>query len=148
MGIFDLPVADGLAWIILGCILMTAEILAPGFFLIWIGGAALVTGLATLVLPIGSAAQLAVFAVSAVSSVYVARRWFASNKIESDDPLLNDRSGRLIGEFVTVIESVDATQGRVKVGDGVWSARGSAAAPGERLRVRAVENGVLIVEHA
>jgi inner membrane protein len=148
MGMFGLPVVDGLAWIILGSILMTAEILAPGFFLIWIGGAALVTGVATLILPIGSAAQLAVFAVNAVSSVYVAQRWFASNKIISDDPLLNDRSGRLIGEFVTVLESVDATQGRVKVGDGVWSARGSAAGPGERLRVRAVENGVLIVEHA
>ena len=69
-----------------------------------------------------------------------------SNPIGSNDPALNDRAARMIGEIVTAVEPIDASHGRVKVGDGVWSARGATAAIGDRVRVVGLDGGVLIVE--
>jgi membrane protein implicated in regulation of membrane protease activity len=139
-------IADHWLWLIAAAALGIAEIIIPGAFLMWIGIAALITGLATLVLPLGVALQLSVFAVAAVASVFVGRNVLLRNPIVSSDPLMNDRGARLIGEIVTAVTPVDASQGRVKVGDGVWSARGATAGVGERLRVVGIERGVLIVE--
>ena len=133
-------------WLILGVVLGTAEVILPGFFLIWLAAAALVTGLATLLLPIGTALQLALFAVLAVGAVYSGRRWFALNPIESDDPHLNKRGARMVGEIVTVAEAIEGGRGRVKVGDSVWSAKGPDAAAGARVRVVGVDGGVVLVE--
>jgi membrane protein implicated in regulation of membrane protease activity len=120
----------------------------PGAFLMWIGIAALITGLVALLVPIGVPVQLFVFAVTAIASVYVGRRVLVRNPIESADPLLNDRGARLIGEIVTAVTAIDASQGRVKVGDGVWPARGAIADIGDRLRVIGIERSVLLVEKA
>lgn len=142
--------ADGIAdhwlWLIAASVLGIAEIIIPGAFLMWIGIAALITGLVALVLPFGVPVQMAVFAITAIASVYIGRRVLMRNPIVSDDPLLNDRGARLVGEIVTAVEIVDASQGRVKVGDGVWSARGATAAIGDRLRVTGIDGGVLLVE--
>lgn len=132
-------------WMILAAVLGIAEILAPGFFLIWIGMAALVTGLLTMFgLPV--AMQFAIFAILSVAAVYAAKRWFAQNPIKSDDPLLNDRMARLVGEVVTVVEPIAGGSGRVKVADGVWTAYGNDAAIGAVMRVTGSRNGGLIVE--
>jgi inner membrane protein len=135
-------------WLIGGVVLGIAEMVVPGVYLMWIGGAAVLTGVLTLLLPIGFVVQFAVFAVATIAAIYLGRNVLAKNPIVSDDPMLNDRAGRLIGSIVTATEPVDAMQGRVKVGDGVWSARGANAQPGDRLRVVAVERSVLIVESA
>lgn len=135
-------------WLIAAAVLAIAEIVAPGVFLIWVAAAALLTGLVTLLLPLPAAAQFLLFAITAVVSVFAGRRFLARHPIVSDDPMLNDRSARLVGMIVTAIGSVDALQGRVKVGDSIWSARGADANDGERLRVTSVESGILIVERA
>jgi membrane protein implicated in regulation of membrane protease activity len=139
-------IADEWLWLIAAAALGIAEILIPGVFLMWIGLAALITGMATLLLPLSVAVQLLVFAVTAVASIYIGRKLLLRNPIASADPLLNDRGARLIGEIVTAVTPVDASQGRVKVADGVWSARGATAAIGDRLRVVGIERGVLLVE--
>lgn len=141
-----LPLEAHWIWMILAAILGTAEILLPGFFLIWIGLAALLTGVITLLTGIGEPAQFAVFATLAIAAVYAGRRWFALNPIETSDPLLNDRTARLIGEIVTVVEAIDSGTGRVRVADGVWTAIGADAAVGTRLRVTGAANGRLTVE--
>ena len=135
-------------WLIAAAVLGIAELVVPGVYLIWIGLAALVTGIATLLLPLPVAAQFLLFAVMAFAAVYFGRRYLTNNPIVSDDPLLNDRAARLVGAIVTAVEPVDDAHGRVKVGDGVWSARGAVAAVGERLRVTGIEKGVLLVERA
>lgn len=139
-------IADHWLWLIAAAVLGIGEIIIPGAFLMWMGIAALITGLATLVLPLGVALQLGVFAVMAVASVYAGRRILVRSPIVSADPLLNDRGARLIGEIVTAVTAIDDLSGRVKVGDGVWSARGATASVGDRLRVVGLEGGVLIVE--
>lgn len=140
------PLEPHWTWLIVAAILGTAEIVLPGFFLIWIGLAALVTGILTLLLPIPEAAQFAIFAVLAIAAVFAGRRWFSLNPIESEDPLLNDRASRLVGEIVTAVEPFESGIGRVRVGDGVWPAKGGDFVQGARLRVSAVDRGVLIVE--
>ena len=138
--------ADHWLWMIAGAILATAEMLVPGVFLIWIGAAAALTGILALLLPIGTIAQFLIFAAASVAAIYAGRRYLAQNPIVSSDPMLNDKSARLVGSIVTAVEPVDALQGRVKVGDGVWSARGANAAIGDRLRVTGTEGVVLVVE--
>jgi inner membrane protein len=133
-------------WLIAAAVLGIAELLVPGVYLIWIGLAALIVGVLTLLLPLPVAAQFLLFAVMAFAAVYWGRRYLSQNPIISSDPKLNDRSARLVGSIVTAVEPVDALQGRVKVGDSVWSARGSDAAVGDRLRVTGADGNVLTVE--
>jgi inner membrane protein len=134
-------------WLIGGIVLLIAEVIAPGFFLMFIGAAAIATGLLSLVLPVGVALQLAMFAILALIIVRVGgRRAYASKYDYSSDPLLNDRAGRLLGKVVTVVQRVDANGGRVKVGDGEWSARGGPAEVGDRVRIVDVEGNCLKVE--
>lgn len=134
-------------WLIGGVILLAAEIIAPGFFLMFIGAAAVATGLLSLVFPIGIALQLALFAVLTFAIVRVGgRRAYARRYDYSSDPHLNDRASRLIGTVVVVVQPVDNNGGRVRVGDSEWSARGKPAAVGERVRIVDVEGNCLKVE--
>lgn len=133
------------AWLSIGIVLCIAEMIVPGVFLLWLGIAALLTGLAVFILPIPLAAQLLLFAVLSVASVYAGRRWSGSLEIPSDDPMLNDRLARLVGEPVVVEEAIVGGRGRVRVGDGVWPAIGADAAAGTRLTVTGAANGVLTV---
>jgi membrane protein implicated in regulation of membrane protease activity len=136
----------GWLWMIGGVVLLIAEIMVPGVFLVWIGIAALVTGLFALLFGIGIAGQLGLFALYAVIAVYVGRRFYGVKAVNSVDPLLNDRAARLVGRRVLVVETVDEDSGRVRVGDSEWSARGGPAEPGERVRITGVEGNCLIVE--
>jgi membrane protein implicated in regulation of membrane protease activity len=134
-------------WLIGGVVLLIAELIAPGFFLVFIGGAALATGLATLLVGLPVAAQLALFAAIAFLSTRIGGRYAYSYRYDySTDPLLNNRIGRLLGRVVVVVEPVDSNGGRVRVGDSVWSARGGPAAIGERVRIVDVDGNCLKVE--
>jgi hypothetical protein len=133
-------------WMIGGVILLIAEIMAPGVFLVWIGIAAIVTGLFALLFGIGVAGQLGLFALYAVVAVLAGKRFYAVREVEHSGPRLNNPSERLIGRRVVVVQPVDEDSGRVRVGDSEWSARGGPAQPGERVRITGVEGNCLIVE--
>ena len=136
----------GWLWLIGGVLLLILEVIAPGFFLVFLGAAAIATGLFTVLFNLGAAAELALFALYAVIAVLVGRRFYANRTADSTDPLLNDRAGRLVGKVVTVVAAVDDQSGRVRVGDSEWSARGGPAAVGERVRITGVEGNCLTVE--
>ena len=136
----------GWLWLIGGVVLLIAEVIAPGFFLVFVGAAAMATGLFTVLFGLGPAAQLALFAIYAVIAVMIGRRFYANRTADSTDPLLNDRAARLVGRSVTVVEAVDDQSGRVRVGDSEWSARGGPAAAGTRVRITGVEGNCLTVE--
>ena len=134
-------------WLIGGVLLLIAELIAPGFFLVFIGGAAIATGLVSMLVGIPVAAQLAIFSILAFLSARVGGRYAYSYRYGySSDPLLNDRVRRMLGKVVVVVEPVDANGGRVRVGDSVWSARGGPAAVGDRVRIVDVEGNCLKVE--
>lgn len=135
----------GWLWLIGGVVLLIAEIIAPGFFLVFIGAAAMATGLFTLLFGLGAAPQLALFALYALLAVMVGRRFYA-DRTGSTDPLLNDRAGRLVGKVVTVVVAVDDHNGRVRVGDSEWGARGGPAEVGTRVRITGIDGNCLKVE--
>jgi membrane protein implicated in regulation of membrane protease activity len=134
----------GWLWLIGGVVLLIAEVIAPGFFLVFIGAAAIATGLFTELFDLGAAPQFALFALYAIIAVMAGRRFYANRP--SSSPLLNDPAARLVGKVVTVVGAVDEHVGRVRVGDGEWSARGGPAAVGERVRITGVEGNCLNVE--
>lgn len=139
-------IEPGWLWLIGGVVLLIAEIIAPGFFLLFIGAAAMATGVFTILFDLGAAPQLALFALYAVIALMVGRKVYANRDVNSSDPLLNDRSARLVGKVVMVVNAVDDHDGRVRVGDSEWSARGGPAAAGERVRVTGVDGNCLLVE--
>jgi membrane protein implicated in regulation of membrane protease activity len=139
-------IEPGWLWMIGGILLLIAEIIAPGFFLVFVGAAAMATGAFALLFGLGTAAQLALFALYALLAVLVGRRFYANAAANGGDPLLNDRSARLVGKVVTVVAAVDEHNGRVRVADGEWNARGGPAAPGEQVRITGVDGNCLNVE--
>ena len=142
---FD-DLASGWLWAIGGVLLLALEILVPGVFLVWIGIAAIVTGIFALLFGIGLAGQLGLFALYSILAVMVGRRFYAVRGGDSVDSSLNDRAAQLIGRRVLAVQEIDEAGGRVRVGDSEWSARGGPAQPGERVRITGVEGNCLIVE--
>jgi len=139
-------IEPGWLWAIGGVLLLIAEIIAPGFFLVFVGAAAIATGLFTLLFDLGTAPQLALFALYAVLAVMVGKRWYGEPHDGDQRHPINEPAKRLVGKTVTAVSEVDDHGGRVRVGDGEWNARGGPAAAGERLTVTAVEGNCLIVE--
>jgi hypothetical protein len=134
-------------WLIGGVVLLIAELIAPGFFLVFIGGAAIATGFAALLLPLSVPLQLAIFAVLAFLAARVGgRHAYAMRYDYSPDPFLNDRARRLLGRVVVATQPIDSNGGRVRVGDSEWSARGGPAAVGDRVRIVDIEGNCLKVE--
>ncbi|MFN2260298.1 MAG: NfeD family protein [Parasphingopyxis sp.] len=133
-------------WIIVGILLLCVEMLAPGMYLMFLGGAAIFTGLLGFALPLPLTAQLLILAIASVLSVYVAKRWLDVYPILSDSPLLNARIAQMIGQTVTVVDPIEHGNGRVKVGDGVWSASGPDAPAGAKMRIIGAEGNCLAVE--
>lgn len=137
----------GWLWLIGGVVLLIAELIAPGFSLIFIGAAGIATGVLSLLFGLPLALQFAVFAVLAFLAVRIGGRSFYASRYDyTADPLLNDRAGRLLGKVVLVSQAVDSNGGRVRVGDSEWSARGGPAAIGERVRIVDVDGNCLKVE--
>ena len=132
----------------LGLVLGVAEMVAPGFFLMWLGLAALIVGILDYFLPITLAYQVAMFAILSILTVFAGKKFLQKNPIETQDAQLNDRGARLTGEIVTVVEPITNGNGRVKVGDSVWSARGADAGVGARVKVTGADGAVLLVEGA
>lgn len=137
---------DGWLWAIGGLLLLIAEVIAPGFFLIFVGVAAIATGAFTLLFDLGLAPQLILFVVYTAVAVLLGKRWYAEPDHNPEEVRLNDPSNRMIGRTVTVIAAVDDHGGRVRVGDGEWNARGGPAEAGERVTITGVDGNCLKVE--
>ena len=134
-------------WLGLGLLLAIAEVAIPGVFLIWLAAAAMITGLVAWLEPLGMPLEVVLFAVLSVVSVFIGRNYLRANPIEPADPKMNDRGARAIGETVVVTQVIESGQGRVKLGDSEWLAKGPDAEPGTRMRVTAHDGVVLVVEY-
>lgn len=134
-------------WFAAGLVLAGLEMVVPGVYLIWLALAALVTGALVLVVEPPMAMQIVSFVSLSLIFAYSARRWLRDQPIESSDPLMNNRAGRLIGQTAVVTQAIDGGEGRVRVGDGEWPASGPDCPAGTRVRI-AGANGVLLTVEA
>ena len=142
-----LAASPGALWLAAAVLLGVGELVIPGVFLVFLAIAAAITGIATLALAdLPVAAQLVSFAIWSGVAVAIGRRWYRDYPVESVDPLLNERAARLIGQIVTVTEPVVDGEGRVRVGDGTWPARGPDAVAGTQVRIVGVAANTLLVE--
>jgi membrane protein implicated in regulation of membrane protease activity len=134
-------------WWLLALVLIAAEMIAPGYFMLWIGIAAGVMGIVTFFAPAMSAlVQAVVFALLAVASCAVYWRFVRPLAEHRDDqPLLNRRGQRMVGRRVVVVEPIVNGRGKVKVGDGAWLAEGPDVAAGTEVEVVAVDGTTLKV---
>jgi hypothetical protein len=143
---------DGLApqwwWLTAGVVLGIMELLAPGFFLVWMGAAAAATGIVVALVPLPLSYQLGLFAVFAFAAVFAGRLYYSRNPVPTSDPNLNARASRLIGQIVVVESAIENGKGRVLVGDGVWNARGPDAPAGASVVIIAADGTCLTVEPA
>jgi membrane protein implicated in regulation of membrane protease activity len=134
------------AWLAIGLILAAAEMAVPGLFLIWLAGAALITGVLAWLLPIGLPLQIVSFAVLAIVAVFLGRNYLRANPVTAADPKMNRRGARLVGETAVVTQAIVGGSGRVHHGDSEWLARGPDTAPGTRVRIAGSDGAVLLVE--
>ncbi|MXO75725.1 NfeD family protein [Altererythrobacter aerius] len=134
------------AWIAFGLIIATLEMLIPGVYLLWFALAAVTTGLLALLFDVGLPLQIVEFVSLSLIFVYSARRMYGDRPIESSDPLMNNRLGRLVGQTGVVSAAIVHGEGRIRQGDSEWPARGPEIAAGERVRITGFDGGTLVVE--
>ena len=134
-------------WWIAALLLIVAEMILPGYFLLWIGVAAGAMGIITLVAPsLPAVAQAALFALLAIASCFAYWRFVRPLAEHRDDqPLLNRRGKKLIGERFVLIEAIVNGRGKVSVGDGQWLAEGPDLPAGSEVEVIACEGTSLKV---
>ncbi|MCR4264974.1 NfeD family protein [Nitratireductor sp. ZSWI3] len=138
-------------WMLLGFVLLAAEILLPGVFLLWIGIAAILTG--ALSLQLWDAAfwswqvQVLVFLALSLISAYLGKRLMDSRRNEeTDQPLLNRRAEQLVGRTARLETAIDNGFGRIRLDDTLWRVSGPDLPVGTQVRIVAVRNGTLEVE--
>ena len=126
------------SWMVLGLVLLAAEILMPGVFLIWIGIAAIIVGCISLFFwsdPFWVwQLQIMVFAVLAMAAAVIGRRVMKRSG-ESDEPLLNKRGESLVGRTATLSEPIAEGRGRIRIDDTTWVVSGPDLPVGTQVKV-------------
>ena len=139
-----MPMQPALVWLVAGLVLLGIEILAPGVFMMWLGIAALGTGVLVQLVDPPLALQViafAVFAGLAIAAGLRLRHARAANRINTAEAGLLGRSARVL--------NFSGTDGRVRVGDSEWNARlahgTGLPAVGDTLRVVGVDGMTVVV---
>ncbi|ABQ46091.1 protein of unknown function DUF107 [Thermotoga petrophila RKU-1] len=132
-------------WLVLGVILMVAEILTPTFFIFWFGVGALAASLVSLYL--GVYVQIIVFAAVSIVLVFFTRRlvqnWESPRKIHVEE---------IAGKVALVIETIDNRKGTglVKIDGDVWRAYAEdddeVIEKGEHVKIMKVEGAHVVVK--
>lgn len=135
-------------WFILAVLLIVLELVVPGVHFLWFGIAAFIVGILALSTGIAWQMQLIAFAVIAVITVFVVRRFADPRSVSSDEPDLNVRGAQYIGRTFVVSQAITQGRGKVRVGDTMWHAEGEDAPVGARVTVVGVDGTALVVERA
>ena len=119
-------------WLIGGLILILAEMLVSGVYLLWIGVAALVVGMFTALWPQAPLwLQLAVLAVSMICSVLTGIFLQAKSRKPPDAEHLNTGLQSFVGMYGPAADTFHAGHGRIRLNDSFYTA---VAAPSEVIR--------------
>jgi inner membrane protein len=136
------------SWMVFGLVLLALEIVVPGNVFVWFGAAALLTGVLALFTHFGWQVELIVFVVLAIVLVIAGRRIFARSSQPGEQPFLNDRAHRLIGNSYMLGEPIVDGHGQVRIDDTNWRVTGPDLPSGTRVKVTGADGAVLRVEEA
>jgi len=135
-----------IAWACLALLLIAAEVIAPGVFMLWLGMAAGVVFAVVLLVPgIPRPLQALGFIVLSFAFIAVYRRYFRKRDELSDQPLLNRRAEQFVGKVFVLDSAIVNGFGKIKVGDALWTVAGPELAAGSRVRVTGADSMVLTV---
>ena len=131
-------------WLVLGVVLATIEIFAPGIFFLWLGISSAIVGIIIWIFPgLDWQWQLLLFAVLSIASVVLARRYLIRHPIKSDEPNLNLRGHQYVGRTFTLEEPVVNGQGKIQVDDSTWKITCEDCEAGTRVLIQGVDGVVL-----
>lgn len=135
------------AWIILGLFLIGVELLAPGAFFLWLGLAAVVTGLVDAALGLSWQASALLFGLLCVAAVVLGRFGTRSKgQAGTEAVTLNQRGQSLVGRVFTLEAPIKDGEGRIRVDDSSWRVTGADRFAGAKVRVVRVEGSTLVVD--
>lgn len=133
------------SWFIAGIVLTIAEVFAPGAFLLWLGLAAFLVGVISLLIDWSWQAQFIAFAVFAVAAVPLYRRIGRQPDDNSDHTFLNRRTEALVGRVFTLETPIVNGSGTVRIDDTVWRVQGPDSPGGSRVKVVKADGAMLTV---
>jgi membrane protein implicated in regulation of membrane protease activity len=138
-------------WMVLGVALIVIELLLPGIWFLWLGIGGLATGLVILFADQMSwQYQIAIFCAFSVASIFIGRQVMRRARGSEDDPLLNRRAQRYVGQVFSLTEASEQGFSRVKIGDSIWRVRlstvGVESAMAASVRVTGSNGATLLVE--
>ncbi len=110
-------------WGAIGIILLIAEPFIPGVYALWIGIAALTTGVVALLFPALGVWLLLVFAICTIASALIGHRIYA--RLSTAPNQLNDMQHALIGQHGTCIAVSENNLIRIRVNGVEWAATAS-----------------------
>jgi membrane protein implicated in regulation of membrane protease activity len=135
-------------WLVLGLLLLIAELATGTTYLLWPAVAAFVTAAIAWLAPSGWMVEFGVFAALVIALTWAGRPLVQRWRNEGGATGLNERASTLIGVrgVVTLFEN---GAGSAKVGDTVWRVvSDEALAPGEAVVIAAVDGVTLKVKRA
>jgi inner membrane protein len=136
------------AWIIAGAILLALELAVPGAFMMWLGLAATLVGVISLLIAWPWQWQCVAFAVFALASIPLWRRFASRIEPQTEAPMLNRRNEALVGRVFTLEKPIVDGAGTVRIDDTVWRVNGPDRPTGSRVRVTRADGASLAVEPA
>ena len=144
--LFDLGALGPWAWIIAGAVLLALELAVPGAFMMWLGIAAALVGVISLAIDWSWQWQCVAFAVFAVASVPLWRRFAHQVERQNQSPMLNRRTEALVGRVCTLEKPIVDGTGIVRIDDTVWRVHGPDRPAGSRVRITRADGASLAVE--
>ena len=135
-------------WAVVALLLIAAEVMAPGAFMLWLGfAAAAMFVLAWLVPGLPIVLQAVLFVVLGFASILAYRKWLQRRQEpESDQPALNRRAAQLIGRIVPLDRAIERGTGRVQIADAYWEVSGPDLPIGASVRIVGADGMTLRVE--
>lgn len=132
-------------WLVTGVLLCAGETFAPGVFLLWLGLAALATGLIGFTMTMSGAWSLILFGILAGTMMLIGRKVYGSRTSGRENrPFLNRRAEALIGRIFPLDQPIEAGLGRIRVNDTVWRVIGPDLPPGTPVKVVEIVEGALL----
>ena len=110
-------------WLILAAIFFVIELLAPGAFMMWLGLSSLAVGIISFFVDWSWQYQLIAFAIFALASIPLWRRFAHRVEGQVDQPFLNRRADAFVGRVFTLEKPIVSGTGTVRIDDSVLASR-------------------------
>jgi inner membrane protein len=133
-------------WFIAAGVFFIIELIVPGSFMLWFGFAALLVAIISRFVVWPWQYQFVAFAVFALASIPLWRRFARGMEKPGDQPFLNRRADAFIGREFALEKPIVGGTGTVKIDDTIWRLSGPDSPAGSRVKVVRADAATLVVE--